>query len=66
MTWHTNSAIIQLHDIARKAGMARPLSRLMPNRCCEAAFENAAQDRPGWIEEIYGGSLTFNQGQASR
>jgi len=41
MTWHTNPAVIQLRSLARKAGLTRPLSRLMPNRGYEAAFDDA-------------------------
>lgn len=41
MTWHTNPAVIHLRSLARKAGLTRPLNRLMPNRGYEAAFDDA-------------------------
>lgn len=41
MTWHTNPAVVRLRSLARRAGLTRQLSRLMPNRGYEAAFDDA-------------------------
>lgn len=41
MTWQTNSTLIQLRNLARKAGLTRILVHILPSRGYEAAFDSA-------------------------
>lgn len=41
MTWQTNSVVVALRNVARKAGLTRPLARMISPRGYEHAFDDA-------------------------